>query len=76
MSKIIFLIEIEDPLQIVIGVLLVGLGIILLKNNGSKHTYNNMLNISGSILIILLGLLILLGYANIDDIINQFNKTF
>ncbi len=74
--KMIFLFEIQGPLEVLLGIAIITLGLLLLKNNSSTHMYAKSLNRSSSILIILLGILILFGYAKVADIINQFIDKF
>lgn len=83
--NMIFLFEIQDLLVVLLGIAIIVLGyllliplrVLLLKNNDwNKDSYQNASSIEVSVLTILLGILILFGYAKIEDIINQFIDKF
>ncbi len=75
--NMIFLFEIQELLVVLLGIAIIVLGVLLLKNNDwSKDSYQNASSIEVSVLTIFLGILILFGYAKVEDIINQFIDKF
>lgn len=71
-----YLYEILNPLQVLFGIITIGLGVILFKCNGDKDVYINSMNREAYVICFLLGILFLFGYLNVDEFIKQFIDKF